>query len=104
MRKFLESLSLTSGAILIALLSLAVVWFLYSVGPTVLRKIWVLVVPFVLAYSLYWSPVWFGADDAAGYDVWKFVIVLWFLAGLIPSSALVAILESRAAKLRPKAH
>jgi len=92
---FVESLSLVSGAILIALLSVAAVWLLCRVLPAALRWLWVVVVPLVFAYSLYWLPVWLGAD-ASEYSAWAVLFVgAWFLAGAIPSAATVLILRKR---------
>ena len=93
MRTFVESLSLGSGAILLAVLSTGVVWLLCSVFPVTLRKLWVVIVPFIFAYCLYWSPVWLGADPSE-YHAWALIVILpWFLAGAIPSAAIVLILE-----------
>ena len=98
MKSVLESLSLTSGAILIAIISLGVVWLLCSVLPFALRAIWVVLVPFVFAYSLYWLPVWIGAD-ASAYGVWAIGFVgIWFFAGFLPSAVMVLILQKRRAK------
>jgi hypothetical protein len=95
MKTFVESLSLGSGAILVAILSTGIVWLLCSVFPATLRKLWVAIVPFTFAYCLYWSPVWLGADSSE-YHAWAFVFVFpWFLAGAIPSAAIVLILEKR---------
>ena len=58
MKALVESLSLGSGAVLVALLSAGIVWLLCFVFPESLRKVWVVIVPFALAYCLYWSPVW----------------------------------------------
>src|SRR5713226_7330674 len=62
MKTFIQSLSFTSGAILLAYFSAVVVWFLCSVFSVSLRKLWVVIVPLVLAYCLYWSPVWFNGE------------------------------------------
>jgi len=97
MKQLVESLSLGSGAILVAILSVAIVWLLSSVVPQRLRVLWVVIEPLVLAYCLYWSPVWLGAD-ASEYGVWKFIVVIWFLAGFFPSAVLVLILQKRRAK------
>ena len=94
MKAFVESLSLTKGAILVALVSVGVVWLLCAAFPRTLRAPWVVLVPFIFAYSLYWLPVWLGAD-ASGYDVWKGIVVMWFLAGFFPSAALALILQRR---------
>lgn len=95
MKTFVESLSLGSGAILVAILSAGVVWLLCIVCPVTLRKLWVVIVPFAFAYCLYWSPVWLGADSSE-YSAWAVLgVVSWFLAGAIPSAAIVLILRKR---------
>ena len=94
-KEFVESLSLWSGAILVAVLSAAVIWLLCSMFPAPLRKFWVVIVPFVLAYCVYWSPVWLGADPSE-YHAWALVfIVPWFLAGAIPSAAIVRLFQGQ---------
>ncbi len=99
MKTFIQSLSLTSGAILLAFVSAAVVWLLCFVFPVSLRKLWVVIVPLALAYCLYWSPVWFFGEPSWEYHIWTFVfLVPWFLAGAIPSAVVVLILE----KYRPR--
>lgn len=94
MKTFIQSLSLTSGAILLAIVSAMVVWLLCSVFPVSLRKLWVVIVPLVLAYCLYWSPVWFFGEPSWEYHNWTFVFLIpWFLAGAIPSAVVVWIIE-----------
>jgi hypothetical protein len=103
MKALVESLSLGSGAILVAILSAGVVWLLSSVFPESLRKVWVVIVPFAFAYCLYWSPAWLteGSEfDRAlirsEYRTWAFLCIgAWFLAGAIPSAAIVAMLRKR---------
>ena len=98
MRTFVESLSLGSGAILIAVLSAGIVWLLCTVCPAILRTLGVVIVPCTLAYSVYWSPVWLGADPSE-YHAWALVVVLpWFLAGAISSAAVVWILHKRGSR------
>jgi len=82
MKTLIESLSLGSGAILIAIVSTGTVWLLSLVlRGAFARWACVLAIPFFLAYSLYWLPVWLGADRV-GYDVWKFLgVATYFLAG-----------------------
>jgi len=97
MKAFIESLSLGSGAVLLAILSVGLVCLLCSLSPKSLHKVWVVVVPFALAYCLYWSPVWLDADRSefyqallrSEYHTWQFMIVPWYLAGAIPSAAIV---------------
>jgi hypothetical protein len=98
MKTLIDSLSLGSGALLIAVSSTGIVWLLHSVCAASLGKLWSAVVPFALAYCLYWSPVWLGADPSE-YHAWALVfIVPWFLAGAIPSAAIVYMLNRRRAK------
>src|ERR1700692_3321964 len=95
MKTFVESLSLGSGAILVAILSAGIVWPLCSVFPATLRKPWVVIVALTFADCLYWSPVWLGADSSE-YHAWAFVVVLpWFLAGAIPLVAILLIIGKR---------
>jgi hypothetical protein len=94
-RKSIESLSLGSGAILLAIISTFVVWLLSLVCPVVLHKFLAVIVPLTLAYCLFWLPVWLGADSF-GYGTWEFVFIIpWFLAGLIPSWIIVGELRKR---------
>src|SRR5579863_644549 len=93
MKTLVESLSIGSGAILIAVLSVGVVWLLCSVLPVALRWLWVVIVPFILSYSLYWLPVWLGADPSE-FSAWEIVVIApWFLSGAIPCAVLVLILR-----------
>jgi hypothetical protein len=97
MRSLIESLSLVDGAILIGVFSVGVVWLLCSLPPVALRPFWVVIVPLILACSLYWLPVWLGAD-ASEYGVWAGLFIgAWFLSGAIPSALLVIILWKRKA-------
>jgi len=98
MKPLVESLSLGSGAVLIAVLSVGVVWLLCSFLPVAFRWLWVVIVPFLLAYSLYWLPVWLGSDPSE-YSAWAILFVgAWFLSGAIPSTVLVTVLQKRRAK------
>ena len=96
MKTLLESLSLTTGALLVAVVSVAAVWLLSTRLPKALRWLWAVLVPFILAYCLYWSPVWLGSDDVSQYGAWAGLVVgTWFFAGAIPSVATVLILRKR---------
>jgi len=97
MKAFVESLSLGSGALLIGLFSAGIVWLLCTVLPRVLHSLCVLIVPLILAYSLYWLPVWLGADPSE-FSVWAVLVIgIWFLAGAIPSAAIALIVRKRRA-------
>ena len=90
-----ESLSLSSSAVLIAVLSVSVVWLLCFILPAAFGSLWVVIVPLILAYFLYWLPVWLGADSSE-YRAWAVLGVgAWFLSEAIPPAVLVLILEQR---------
>jgi hypothetical protein len=104
MKAFLDSLSFSSGAVLIAVLSAALVWLLCFACPPSLRKVWVVIVPFVLTNCLYWPTAWLDANGdeynralvMSDYRMWApLFIVAWFLAGAIPSAAVVRIFFSQ---------
>lgn len=42
--------------------------------PTYVRWLLVVAIPFVLAYCLYWSPVWLGSDDVSQYSAWAVLV------------------------------
>ena len=92
---FLNSLSIGSRAGLVALVSalLAVAYAQLSSQ----RAVWILNLgmPFIVSYSLYWSPVWLGADSLE-YGAWApLFIVPWYLAGLLVSTIVVSLFEKR---------
>ena len=100
MKTFFESLSLGSGALLVALLSMGVIWLLRTILTKNLHSLSAVVVPFVLAYCLYWFPVWLGSDDVSQYGAWAGLgIGAWFLAGFFPSAMMVLIIQKRRARM-----
>jgi hypothetical protein len=97
MRAFIESLSVDSGAALVAIISALLAAIIGFVRPAIVRWLSVVVVPFVVSFCLYRLPVWLGADSSE-YSSWQFLVVgVWFLAGMIPS-ALVIFTIGRYAK------
>jgi hypothetical protein len=94
MREAIVSLSLVSDLIIPAVLSVAVVWFLCSKFPIKLYPVWILGVPFAIAYIFYWLPVWLGSDDVSQYGAWAFLGVgMLFRAGFFPSAFLALLLR-----------
>jgi hypothetical protein len=89
---------LGGGAILVAVVSVALVCLLSSLSWS-LRALWVVTVPFALAYLLYWIPVWLEAGPCDLCGAWSILGVgSWFLAGFFPSAIVTLILEKRRAK------
>lgn len=89
------SLSLGSGAVVVALCSALLAWPLSYVLPAVVRWLLALGVPALVAFALYWLPVLLGSSDAAQYSAWQFLVLgVWFLAGLT-ASVMVTLLLGR---------
>ena len=83
MLDLLRSLSLESGAAVIVLLSGLCALALGRIRPTVYRWLALVAAPLVLAFSLYWLPVWLGAN-ASEYSSWAGLFIgPWFLLGAI---------------------
>lgn len=91
MSAFLDSLSLASGALLIAVASCVIAFATVWLRPRVLRWLAAVLLPLALAYCVYWLQVWLGgAPDQ--YFSWEFLFVgCWWFAGLIASSAVTFI-------------
>jgi hypothetical protein len=103
MKGLIESLSFGSGAFLIAIFSAGIVALLCFACPRSLHKVWVVIVPLVLSYCLYWSPAWLADGSEfqralirSEYHAWAPLFIgTWFLAGAIPSAAIVGLLRKR---------
>jgi hypothetical protein len=95
MREFLGSMSMGTGALVVAIASLLVVWVLCIAFPLRLGALWAVVVPFTIAFCVYWAPVEAGSDTSE-YSAWQLLIVgSWFIAGFVPSVILVLYLRRR---------
>lgn len=95
MRHFVESLSLGSGAGIVAVLSALLTWVLFKRARG--RAVWFLplAAPLVVSYSLYWLPVWMGANDVAQFGAWAGLFIIpWYLAGAGTSAYVVLLLRS----------
>jgi len=94
---FFQSLSLTSASVLVAVISTVAALLIGRITSAVARWFAALLFPFVFAYSVYWMPVWLGADGSE-YLAWALLGVgVPFLAGLGPS-AVVTFIVTRHAK------
>jgi hypothetical protein len=88
-------LSFLAAPTISAVLSVTVVWLLCSKFPTRPYSLWIVAVPFAVAYGLYWWPVWFGAEPSE-FGAWAFLGVgMLFFAGFLPSAILALILRKR---------
>ncbi|HEY4414923.1 MAG TPA: hypothetical protein VGO57_04445 [Verrucomicrobiae bacterium] len=98
MKTFIDSLSLGSGAALIAVVSGLLAWPLGYVRKSGVRWGSALILPGILSYCLYWSPVWLGANSS-GYFSWAPLFVgAWSLAGVVSSGTVIFIMGRCRAK------
>lgn len=89
MLNFLLSLSLWSGALVVALVSAVVALALASAWRSKVVWFLVLLTSLGVAYCLYWLPVWSGQDPLE-YAAWApLFIIPWFLAGACTSLVVV---------------
>jgi hypothetical protein len=101
MRSLVDSLSLVSGSVVVALISVALTVALARISRVILYPVWAVVVPLVISYCLYWLPVWLG-NDPSEYGAWSGLVVgVWFVAGAVPSSVILFVLRKRRS-LQPK--
>jgi hypothetical protein len=85
MKAFLESLSLSSGAALIAVVSAGLAWLIGRVRSAAVRWCSAVLMPLALSYCCYWMPVWLGGGGDQHSSWTPLVVGVWFLAGLIVS-------------------
>jgi hypothetical protein len=90
---FFQSLSLTWTTVLVAVASGTVALLLPRIRRRGVRWAAAALLPFFLSYSIYWLPVWLGADgDRAQYSAWELLCVgAPFLAGLVASCLVIFI-------------
>jgi hypothetical protein len=95
MREILLSLSLGSGAVLIAVIT--------AIGAYLAGHAWTLkaAIPFgvvlsgVASYCLYWAPTWLGADPTQAWSWAPLVIGAWCIAGSVASLGAYLVLKWR---------
>jgi hypothetical protein len=87
-----ESLSLPASALIVAVTAAAIVACLTMTRLYVLRWLLAFLVPFALAYTLYWAPVWRGASSAE-YSAWAFLVIsVWFISGAVACLIVVGLI------------
>jgi len=96
MKEFVESLSLGSGAAVVAVFSAIFAWLLSYVRPEPLRWLGGVAMPLLVACVFYRLPVWLGSTDAAQYSAWTFLVIgVWFLAGAASSAIILFAVRGR---------
>jgi len=81
------------GAILVGLFCALIALFTSRLKATISRWFATLVIPFLIAYSLYWYPVWLGSDSSE-YSAWALLVVTpWFMSGAATSIVVTLIVR-----------
>jgi len=89
MLEAIESLSWISGTFLVSAISVVIALFTGRLRFTGLRWAAVVGAPVIVSYSLYWSPVWLGANPSE-YSAWSLAFILpWSLVGVLVSVAVL---------------
>jgi hypothetical protein len=84
----LESLTLQSGAVVVALVS-ALLAFVWARLPRTQMWLLGLIAPLIIAYTLYWLPAWHRASPSE-YSTWApLFIAPWYVTGALLSSLVI---------------
>lgn len=95
MRELAESLSWSTGFIVVAVVSAVASMFFAQLSNPLLRWVSAVCFSYLSAHALYWLPVWLGANSAE-YSAWAFAFVLpWFLASTLVSVVVLLLLRNR---------
>lgn len=93
MLELLESLSLASGTFVVAGFSVIFALFYGRLDNSFARWAAVVAASALLAYTLYWAPVWLGAD-ASEYSTWSLALIIpWSLVGALASTPVVIVVR-----------
>ena len=100
----IKGLSLTSGAVVVGVLSAVIAIATSWLKQPLVRWGALLVIPFMLANLLYWSPVIFGDSSSTEYFAWALICVVpWSIVGMF-ASVVVALVSRRFIKAKPDAN
>jgi hypothetical protein len=96
-QEFFESLSLGSASLLVAVVCGLAAAVFTRITPVAIAWTGAVVLSFVVAYCVYWTPVWLGSSDRAQYFAWEFLGVgAPFLTGLVVSLVITFAFRRRA--------
>ena len=90
MKEFLISQSIGSGALYVAAISVLFGVTAAYIKHKIIRLLFVIIMPFLIAYIFYWGPVWLGSNSSQ-YGSWSIIAIPpMYLAGLM--AALISML------------
>jgi hypothetical protein len=93
-KEFILSLSFSSGALIVAVVSFIIGLVISGIKSRKLKWMISLIVPFFVAYILYFSPVFFFGSDPSEYSAWSGIFIIpWYAAGLFGSVIVIFIMK-----------
>jgi len=94
MKDIINSLSFGSGALVIAIVSGLIAIGLSRIEAKKIKWLSGLIVPFLIAYFLYWSPVYFFGSDPSEYSAWAGIFIIpWYAAGTLASVLVIFVMN-----------
>lgn len=96
MKEFITSLSFGSGALVVAIASAIIALALSRIKSQKLKWMTSFIIPFFVAYFLYFSPVFFFGSDPSEYSAWSGIFIIpWYAAGLLGSVIVLLIMNKK---------
>ncbi len=94
MKDIILSLSFGSGALVVAIASAIIALGLSQINSQKLKWMTGVIIPFFIAYFLYFSPVFFFGSDSSEYSAWSGIFIIpWYAAGLFGSVLVLFIMK-----------
>ena len=81
--------------ILVGLLSAIVALATSFIKPVTIRWAFLGGFPLLLAYALYWSPVWLGGSKSDEYSAWQLIFLVPGATGIFASSVVSVFVQGR---------
>lgn len=82
MKDIINSLSLGSGALVVAILSALIAAGSSQIKSKKIKGMSGFIIPFFIAYCLYRSPAYFFGSDPSEYSAWSGIVIMpWNAAG-----------------------
>jgi hypothetical protein len=91
----LGSLSIVLAMILVGLLSAILALVTSFIKPVAIRWAFLGGVPLILAYTLYWSPVWLGGSKSDENSAWQLIFLVPGATGILASSVVSDFIQGR---------
>ena len=95
MIELLKSVTWGSGLFVLMCVAIPLGFLMARVKSAVVRWTTVVTVPFALAYTLYWAPVWLGGSSSdSEYGTWAFVAIApWTILPAIVAITIVFVMR-----------